>query len=183
MATGLEVHGKTADEKWLRIARCGTTVGDAGVPFAAAPPTGFVVLTASRALCSRGGKPARWSSRLRERVTSASRRRDVDVTPAEQVSRFIDPLFRPPRRRRHRAVPQSFHRPLFRPPRQQLRLQPRSGGTLRLAITAQPPGLGRSPAGVGLLETVWFVYDRLTAYDDKLRAAADAGRELGGQQQ
>lgn len=47
--------------------------------------------------------------------------------------------------------------------------QPRSGGTLRLAITAQPPGLEGHLLASASQETTWFVYDRLTAYDDKLQ--------------
>jgi peptide/nickel transport system substrate-binding protein len=46
--------------------------------------------------------------------------------------------------------------------------QPRSGGTLRAAITSDIAGLEPHISPPNAFETVWLVYDRLTAYDDKL---------------
>jgi peptide/nickel transport system substrate-binding protein len=45
---------------------------------------------------------------------------------------------------------------------------PRTGGTLRTAVVGDPPSLEVHVLLPTLYETVWLVYDRLIAYDDKL---------------
>ena len=47
--------------------------------------------------------------------------------------------------------------------------QPRTGGTLRGAITSNLASLEPHIAPPNAFETLWLAYDRLTAYDDKLQ--------------
>src|SRR5690349_10018025 len=46
--------------------------------------------------------------------------------------------------------------------------QPRSGGTLRLSIPADVANLDGHSRTTSSYESVWLIFDRLTAYDDKL---------------
>jgi peptide/nickel transport system substrate-binding protein len=47
--------------------------------------------------------------------------------------------------------------------------RPRSGGTLRYAITADVASLDPDLVGINGMETSWLVFDRLTAYDQNLQ--------------
>src|SRR5687768_4343262 len=48
--------------------------------------------------------------------------------------------------------------------------QPRAGGTLRMGLASEPANVDGHTRTPGAAESVWLAFDRLTQYDDKLKA-------------